>query len=164
MLGGHIGSSSQLEVSQTTEKMRTLFSVLCEGRLVLTDGQGRDFFTSFLACAKVKMGKFQVSLRFPSFQEAGLMLLGPDPAGVPFGLSALCCGFLLLACVGRAWVLHGSQSIVCGQLSSAAERFGFLLFCCWPLVEPLFSEWSVVHLKGNFFSFTIFHFYQENCP
>ena len=92
------------------------------------------------------------------------MLLGPDPAGVPFGLSALCCGFLLLACVGRAWVLHGSQSIVCGQLSSAAERFGFLLFCCWPLVEPLFSEWSVVHLKGNFFSFTIFHFYQENCP
>lgn len=92
------------------------------------------------------------------------MLVGPDPAGVLFGLSTLCCGFLLLACVGRAWVLHGSQSIVCGQPSSTSELFGFLLFCCWSLVEPLFSEWSVVHLKGNFFSFTIFHFYQESCP
>ena len=92
------------------------------------------------------------------------MLVGPDLVGVPYGLSALCCGFFLLACVGRDWVLHGSQSIVCGQLSSTSELFRFLLFCCWSLVEPLFSEWSVVHLRGNFFSFTIFHFCQENCP
>lgn len=102
------------------------------------------------------MSKFQVSLMFPSFQEASLMLVGPDPVGVPFGLSALCCGFFLLACVGRDWVLHGSQSIVCGQLSSTSELFRFLLFCCWSLVEPLFSEWSMVHLKGNFFF--LYHF------
>lgn len=117
--------------------------------------QGRNSFY-LLPCANDKTGKFQLSLLSPSFCEANLGLVCADPGGVPFGLSVLCSGHLLLGLcwwgLGPLWTSKASP----WSTEFCLRALWISAFVCYWLWRSLYFLTGA--FKKNFLCFSIFSF------